>query len=221
MKTINEHINRIKFLFEYNSKNPINENQYIEENDIDPNFEKEITLALNQAINDLPNELNIIAKTTGDRDGQLELNTGVNEDATMLVAGAALALPEISKMVGKASEFLGKRLDNQTIQNFGQKAKIFGDRMHHKYEGLIDKILQPLTRNLNPEQRKTVNKIVFYTIIAAFFGIGATGTISAATAGNTGLAAVEGGLSSVKATELAAAAKEIVPKVLSSMKMIS
>jgi hypothetical protein len=221
MKSINEHINRIKFLFEYDTKNPINENQFIQEDDFDANLEKEITLALNQTLNDLPNELNVIAKTTGDRDGQLELNNEVKEAVGMLAAGAVLALPEISKMVGKASEFLGKKLDNQTIQNFGQKAKVFGDRMHHKYEGFIDKLTLPFTRNIDPEKRKIINKIVFYSIVATFFGIGATGAVSAATAGNTGLAAVEGGLSSVKASELAAAAKEIIPKVISSMKMIS
>jgi len=245
-KSLNEHISRMKYLTKYDGKRSINENLAIhEDGNIDPNFEKEMQAALGQIMQDLPNELSNLAKNAGDRDGQLELTGGqqpvqgqqatqptqtpqqvqneseLNEAIGMLLAGGVLALPSIIGMVGKAAKFLGKTIGQGDIARFGEKTKNFAEKMHHSYEGVIDKILSPLTKNLDPAKRKIINKVVFYAIVATFFGVGATGAVGAAGAGKAGLAAVEGGLSTVKASELVAAAKEIIPKVLSSSGLLS
>jgi len=256
-KSLDEHINRMKYLTDYSGKGKkINENapvapvqtqqatQTTQQSQVNPQqaeaaFEKEMQAALSQIMQDLPNELNNVARNSGDRDGQLELagdqqtapqqpnpqqvqnEAELKEAVGMLAAGAVLALPAITNMVGKAAQFLGKKVDSQTIQRFGEKTKNFAHKMHHSYEGVIDKILSPLTKNLDPAKRKIVNQVVFYTIVATFFGIGASGAVGAAGAGKAGLAAAEGGLSTVKASELVAAAKEVIPKILSSMGIVS
>lgn len=235
-KSLNEHINRMKYLTKYNGKKSINENIEIQENiEIDPNFEKEMQAALGQIMNDLPNEIANVAKNSGDRDGQLELVGGnqqqtpqqVQNEAELkeailgLAAGGVLALPAIVGMVGKAAQFLGKKIGHGDLNQWGEKTKHFAEKMHHSYEGVIDKILSPFTKNLSPEQKKTVNKLVFYAIIATFFGVGASGAIGAASTGNAALAAAEGGLSGIKAGELVAAAKEIIPKVLSTSGIVA
>lgn len=257
-KSLYEHIERMKFLSKYNGKRSINEDvqqqggqqnptqPQSQQAGIDPNFEKEMTAALGQIMQDLPNELADVAKSGGDRDGQLEL-TGdqqqanpnapqqpqqpapqqvqneaeLNEAIGMLAAGGVLALPAIVGMVGKAAQFLGKSIGHGDLNQWGEKTKNFAEKMHHSYEGVIDKILSPLTKNLDPAKRKTINKIVFYAIIATFFGLGASGAVGAAGAGKAGLAAAEGGLSGIKASELVAAAKEIIPKVLQSSGLVS
>lgn len=144
------------------------------------------------------------------------MQEAVDEALVSLVGGTALALPAIIKLIGSASSFLGKKVGSGDLSQFGQKAKDFGDKMHHSYEHLIDKALSPLTSRLDPNKRKVINKLVFYAIIATFFGFGAGGAVHAGAAGQTGLAAAEGGLSSIKAGELVAAAREVLPKVLAA-----
>lgn len=231
---------------------------------IDPNeeaaFEQQVTAALNQVMGELPNALANAAKTTGDKDGQLELagqpdqlqqpvsaqqtvqpqqpvsptqtvqgtvptqpiqeSQELDEALFSLIGGTALALPAITKLIGAAASFLGKKVGSGDLSQFGQKAKDFGDKMHHTYEHLIDKALAPVTQKLDPAKRKMVNKLVFYGIIASFFGVGATGALHAGATGQAGLAAAEGGLSSIKAGELVAAARQVLPRILAQLGVV-
>ncbi len=203
----------------------------------DANFEREVDAALNQIMQILPQELNKLATTQGDRDGQIELigqeqnaNTPpqpqqtnpiqeqidgeLNEAIGALIAGGALALPAIGNLVSKAVSFLGKKIDSQAVQHVGEKIGHIAEHLHHKYEGIIDKILSPLTKNLDPNTRQKINKGVFYALVATLGGAGFAGATSAVQGGNLGLAAVEGGLTGVKASELFAAARPIVLKIL-------
>lgn len=141
----------------------------------------------------------------------------LKEAIGMLAAGAVLAAPAITNLVGKAASYLGKSIGSGDLNQWGEKAKHFAEKMHHSYEGVIDKVLSPMTKNLNPQARKTANKLVFYAIVATFFGFGAGGALHAAGAGKSGLAAAEGSLSGVKASELVAAARQVIPKILSSL----
>lgn len=250
---MNEHINRMKYLSSYNGKTRMNEDMQqapagqpapVQQNpqqqaQADAAMEKEMVTALNQVMNDLPNELK---QADTNRDGQLELagqpaqgqqaaqqpvqqqsatqplaEAELKEAIGMLAAGAVLAAPAITNLVGKAASFLGKKIGSGDLNQWGEKAKHFAEKMHHSYEGVIDKILSPLTQKLTPQQRKTANKLVFYAIVATFFGFGAGGALHAAGAGKAGLAAAEGSLSSIKASELVAAAREVIPKILSSL----
>jgi hypothetical protein len=263
-KSMNEHISRMKYLSSYNGKTRMNEDmqqapagqpapaaqpaqgqQPVQQNpqqqaQADAAMEKEMVTALNQVMNDLPNELR---QADTNRDGQLELAgqpaqgqqpagqpTAQTQPATqplaeaelkeaigMLAAGAVLAAPAITNLVGKAASFLGKKIGSGDLNQWGEKAKHFAEKMHHSYEGVIDKILSPLTQKLTPQQRKTANKLVFYAIVATFFGFGAGGALHAAGAGKAGIAAAEGGLSGIKASELVAAARQVIPKILSSL----
>lgn len=243
-QSLNEHIDRIKYLTQYNGKKKVNESIVTNET-IDPNeeaaFEQEMTAALNQVMNELPGELQQAAKTQGNKDGQLDvagaqpaitqptqqpvqpqqtqpIQEAVElDEAIMTALGAGLALPAISSLIGKAASFLGKKMGSGDLSQFGQKAKDFGDKMHHTYEHALDKALGfVLPKNIDPNKRKLINKLVFYSIIATFFGFGATGALHAGAAGQTGLAAAEGGLSSVKASELIAAVRQVLPRVLAA-----
>lgn len=209
----------------------------------DANLEQQMDIALGQLMQALPQELQQVATTQGDRDGQLELvgqqqapqqtqqtqvtqpaqqtqpiaENELNEAILSVLAGGALALPAIGNLVGKTMSFLGKKADSQTLQAMGQKVNHAAHNLHHKYEGIIDKILMPLTKNANPQTRKNINTAVFYALVAVLGGVGAVGATHAVHGGNVGLAAVEGGLSTVKASELVSLAKDIIPKVFSNV----
>lgn len=239
-QSLHEHLNRIKYLTNYNGKRIVAESIVTNET-IDPNeeaaFEKTMSDALAQVMNDLPSELEQAATTQGNKDGQLDvagatttqptqqpvqpqqtqqIQESLDEALVSLVGGTALAAPAIAKIIGTASSYLGKKIGSGDLSQFGEKAKAFGDKMHHTYEHLIDKALSRFTQKLDPNKRKMVNKLVFYAIIATFFGVGAGGAIHAGAAGQTGLAAAEGGLSSIKAGELVAAVRSVLPRVLAS-----
>src|SRR5258706_6620112 len=241
-KNLDEQINRILTVSEYKipeSKRilvemmtplteiqPLPTTQPIQQNTAqsDEAFEHEIDIALNQLIQALPQELQQIATTQGNKDGQIEpigqqsvAEIELNEAILSVLAGGALALPAIGNLVGKAVSYLGKKIDNQTTQIIGQKVSHAAEHLHHKYEGLIDKILSPLTKYVNPQIRKNINTTVFYALVAALGGAGAIGATKAAVGGNVGLAAIESGLSSIKAAELITLARNIVPKILANV----
>jgi hypothetical protein len=218
---MNDQIKRMNEISNYNpTKGKIAENFAISEQQ--NSIEHELTIALDQVMKQLPQTLAHIAKNSGDRDGQIEMGqqnqqeAELNEAIGTLLAGGALALPAIGNIVGKVASFLGQKLDNQKIQNFGKITQDLSHKLHHKYEAVIDKVLSPLTRHMNPQQRHAANKILFYAIVAALGGVGAAGAVKAAGVGNVGLAAVETGLTGVKATEIIAAAKDVVPKILAN-----
>lgn len=253
-QSLNEHIRRMKYLTQYNGKRSVNESVVTNET-IDPNeeaaFEKTMTDALNQVMNDLPGELKQAAQTQGNKDGQLDVagvptqqpvqpqqtqpvqaaptqqvqpqqtqpiqETAELDEAIMTALGAGIAAPAIAKIIGAASSYLGKKIGSGDLSQFGEKAKAFGEKMHHTYEHAIDKALDfVLPKNFDPGKKKIMNKLIFYAIIATFFGFGAGGAVHAGAAGNTGLAAAEGGLSSIKFGELVAAARQVLPRVLAA-----
>jgi len=208
--------------------------QQVNPQQVDATFEREIDSALNQIMRELPQDLQQVATTQGDRDGQLEpvgqagaqgsvqgtqpaqqvAEAELDEALLATIAGGALAAPAIANLIGKATAFLGKKLDNQTIQGFGEKVSHIADHLHHKYIGTIEKIISPMTRNATPETRHKISMGIFYALVAVLGGAGAIGASHAAHTGNIGLAAVEGGLTGVKASELITAARAVIPKIL-------
>ncbi len=213
----------------------------------DAAFEHEIDTALSQIVQTLPQELQKVATTQGDRDGQLEpvgqtaqqplagqqtvqatqqsqtsqpavptqqvAETELDEALLATIAGGALAAPAIAGLIGKTASFLGKKLDNQTIQAFGEKVSHMAEHLHHKYIGTIEKLISPLTQRADPQTRTKIANGIFYALVATLGGAGALGASHAAHSGNLGLAAIEGGLTGVKASELISAVRGIIPKI--------
>lgn len=218
----------------------------------DAAFEREIDTAMNQLMQTLPAELQKVATTQGDRDGQLEPvgqesqqatparptnnatqstqtpvaptgtarvaeGAGLDEAIGALIGGAAMALPAITGLVGKGLSFLGAKADNETITAIGHKVEHAAHSLHSKYLKVLQGIISPYIASLPPVMQKQVTNGVFYAIVAALGVAGAAGAAHAAHGGNIGLASVEGGLTTVKASEILNAAKEIIPRILSTV----
>lgn len=182
-------------------------------------FEKELEKALKAVMQEVPADLKKIADG-GEIDlapklgaeAQKELNEAIG-----LLVGGGLALPAITQILGKSIAWAGGKIGSGDMKQFGEKTQELGDKLHHKYEHVLDKMLSPFTKNMDEKKRHIVNKVVFYSILAVVGGVGIGGAVHAAGAGSTALAAAEGGLSAIKATEIAAGAAELLPAILSKI----
>jgi len=182
-------------------------------------FEKELEKALKSVLQEVPADLKKIADGGEidlapklDAEAQKELNEAIG-----LLVGGGLALPAITQILGKSIAWAGGKIGSGDMKQFGEKTQELGDKLHHKYEHVLDKILSPFTKNMDEKKRHVVNKVVFYSILAVVGGVGIGGAVHAAGSGAHALAAAEGGLSAIKAGEIAAGAAELLPAILSKI----
>lgn len=179
-----------------------------------PQFEQELDKAMVQISQSLGNDLQQIAKSNGDRDGQLEVKEQIGEAGGLLIASTVLAAPKIIEYMGKGLQKLGVKVSNQTLQKMGGKLSHFGHAIHHKYVGVIEAILKPITGYMDDQQRHILAGQILTMIVAGMGIASISGAISAAQAGHSALAATEGGLSLIKGTELAEKVRELLPAAL-------
>jgi hypothetical protein len=237
-KSLNEHINRMKYLTNYSGKKSINEqapapvqgqqptqgqpqqgqnvDQQLDQLLANPQLDAELNNAMAQITKTLPNDLTNIAKTTGDRDGQLEVQEQELrvDEGLMMVAGAILAAPKIAELLGKGLSKAGVKVNSQTIQKWGEKLSHFGHTIHDKYIGAIEGILKPITGYMDDNQRHQLAGTILTMIVAGLGVASISGAIHAAQAGHAALATAEGGLSAIKGLELAEKVRELLPAAL-------
>ena len=102
----------------------------------------------------------IFMETLGDG----ELNEGG-------ILGLAMAVPAILKYGGKAAEWTGKKMNSQWLQKWGGKTAKAGEKIHHKYIGIIEKAIAPFMPNANKEQiHKAANGIFMGGVAIMFAG---------------------------------------------------
>lgn len=184
------------------------------DNEIDANMK----LALDGILKNLPSIAQTFAQTKGNKDGKLEI--GVNQQAVNEVfatmAGVSLAGPAIVKMMGKATNWLGKKLDNTTIAQASEKITKFAEKWHHTYEDSLFKFLRKMVPPAyNDDEVKKASKVLFLAIIASMGVVSGAGAAHLASAGQAGAAGVETALASIKANEVIGPVKAALGKILS------
>jgi hypothetical protein len=85
------------------------------------------------------------------------------------IIGLAVSAPAIMQLGGKATKWVGKKMNNQWLQKWGGKVADVGDKMHHKYVGVIEKMIKPLMPNAKPEQLHKAANAVFMGVVAGMF----------------------------------------------------
>lgn len=96
--------------------------------------------------------------------GDNELNEGG-------ILGLAMAVPAILKYGGKAAEWTGKKMNSAWLQKWGGKTAKAGEKIHHKYIGIIEKAIAPFMPNANKEQiHKAANGIFMGGVAIMFAG---------------------------------------------------
>lgn len=203
-------------------------NQNIQQITNDPNFENNLEKSLSTLVKDISNEIPQITQQVGDKDDELEpINQSIGESLNnineaglgALAIGTALAAPKIVEMIGKGIEQLGGKVDINVIKNVGEKLSHGAHKLHQTYINLIKRGLKlsPKMRGLEDKDLELVATGVLLAITVALGIQSVMGLASAVKAGHAGLAAVEGGLSGVKFSEILGGAKTIIPRVLNGI----
>jgi len=185
-----------------------------------PQFDQELNKAMTQITQTLPADLKKIATTTGDRDGQIEVEQEknptltVNEGGIIMAAGTILAAPKIIELMGQGLNKLGIKINVQLLQQVGNKMSHFGHAVHKKYISVIETILKPMTDYMDDNQRHQLAGTILTMIVAGLGIASIQGAFAAAKAGHAAIAGGEGFLAAIKGLELAEKVREILPAAL-------
>lgn len=86
--------------------------------------------------------------------------------------GLVASAPAILKYGGKASQWVGKKMDSAWLQKWGDKTAKAGEKLHHKYIAVIEKALKPFMPNATPEQLHKAADGIFMGGVAILFAGG-------------------------------------------------
>ena len=161
-------------------------------------LEKEENTKVDSALKQTFNQLGRELANSSDEIVQDENN--VNEAAgVVLVAGIALAIPEIVKIIGKVTKAAGKFLGGKGTTGDVIIAK--AEKMHHL---LLKPIEWALTKlGLPKDKAHKAAGIILTSAVAGLMVASGVGAYKAATSGSSALAGLEGALSAVKGGEVA------------------
>tara|TARA_R110000851_G_C12994904_1_gene557723 strand:- start:523 stop:1086 length:564 start_codon:yes stop_codon:yes gene_type:complete len=125
----------------------------------------------------------------------------VNEALGLTLAGVALSLPEIIKLIGKLVNLLKKI---PLLKNLsGDKLIAIGDKYHHKITGAFEFILNKAGVK-DPTKAKKFAGILHHVVIAMLLVAGSVSMSGLASTGSLKGATLKGALNAIKAKELRA-----------------
>ena len=158
----------------------------------------------------------------------------LNEALVSIIIGAVMAAPKIIQYIGQVVKFIVKIFkplknkdgDFETGENkVSDWIEKQGESLHHKYIHVVEKMVKFLgvaksvwkdkeTGNIDKEKLHLTAEIVLNVAIAVAGVSAVGGSIAALKSGSPIIAAIESGLGGIKGAELAAAIKQIGPKLL-------
>lgn len=125
----------------------------------------------------------------------------VNEALGLTLAGVALSLPEIVKLIGKFVNLLKKLPFLKKLS--GDKLIAIGDKYHHKITGAFEFILKKAGVK-DPTKAKKFANILHHVVIAMLLIAGGITMTNLATKGSMQGATLKGILNAIKAKEIRA-----------------
>ena len=88
------------------------------------------------------------------------------------IMGLVASAPAILKYGGKASQWVGKKMNSQWLQKWGNRAAKAGENLHHKYIHAIEKVIAPFMPNASKEQIHQAANGIFMGGVAVLFAGG-------------------------------------------------
>lgn len=159
----------------------------------------------NSSTEQKPVQESIIGELTFD-ENKFKEGFGLNEGGLL---GLAVSAPAILKYGGQASGWLGKKMNSQWLQKWGNKTAEAGEKLHHKYIGVIEPIVAKFMPNASKEQVHKAANAIFIGGVAVLF-----------TGGLTSPDLLAGGLDGttlVKGKELAHVAIKSIPAIINKL----
>lgn len=86
-----------------------------------------------------------------------------------LIAGLVASAPAIMQLGGKLMQKMGGKTNPNFIQKWGKTVAHAGEKLHHKYLGLIEKVIAPLMPSAKPETKKKAAEAVFMVMVSGLF----------------------------------------------------
>ena len=123
----------------------------------------------------------------------------VNEALGLTLAGVALSMPEIIKLIGKLINLLKKIPFLKKLS--GDKLIAIGDKYHHKITGAFEFIIKKAGVK-DPNKAKKFAGILHHVIIAMLLIAGGISMSGLATSGSIKGATLKGALNAIKTKEL-------------------
>ena len=80
----------------------------------------------------------------------------VDEAIFSLITGAVAAIPGILKGLGWLAKKAGKWIGSEKLQSIGKTGSDWGDKLHNKYIGWVQKLLWPLFKVLKIKDEELV-----------------------------------------------------------------
>jgi hypothetical protein len=153
----------------------------------------QVDSALKQTFDQLGKEL------ANSSDEIVQDKNNVNEAVgVVLIAGIALAIPEIVKIIGKVTKVAGKFLGGKGATGDAIIAK--AEKMHHLLLSPIEWALTKL--GLPKDKAHKAAGTILTTAVAGLMVASGVGAYKAATSGSSALAGLEGALTAVKGGEV-------------------
>lgn len=128
-----------------------------------------------------------------------DVKRDVKEGAPLVVAGISLALPEITKLVGRAAKKLSSVIGR--TGNTGEKIIKVADKLHHAITGAIKKVLKGMGAKDGSTLDKFVNGL-YHLLVASLMLASGAGSIKAFKAGKIVMSSLEAALTAVKSNEV-------------------
>tara|TARA_B110000495_G_C22780808_1_gene456699 strand:+ start:89 stop:754 length:666 start_codon:yes stop_codon:yes gene_type:complete len=146
----------------------------------------------------------------GDIKSDLDIDAPETEQIGLTLAGVALSLPEITKLVGKFVNLISKIPGLKKLS--GDKLIEIGEKYHHKIVGAFEFVLKKAGVKDSTKAHKFAN-ILHMVIVASLLTAGVGGMASRASAGNLSGAAFKGALNAVKTKEIGVFLTNMVTKL--------
>jgi len=118
------------------------------------------------------------------------------------ILGLVASTPAIMQLGGKLLSWTGKKTNTQFLQKWGKSVGDAGNNLHHKYIGVLEKVVAPFMKGQSKEAIHQASEAMFMTLVAGLFA--------------GGLAAPDM-LTGVKGHELASYASKLTSKALGSL----
>lgn len=127
-----------------------------------------------------------------------DIPTDVNESAALTIAGTALALPELLKIIGKVVSKVSKYFKGTGAT--GEKLVTTADKAHHFLVGLLEKPLKLM--GLKGKALHKTADVLFHVIVASLMIAAGYHAIKAIKTANFSMATLEGALAAIKNREV-------------------
>lgn len=119
-----------------------------------------------------------------------------------LVAGLIASAPTIMKYGGTLLQKMGSKTNPNIIQKFGKVVADSGEKLHHTYIGVIEKLIAPLMPSAKPETKHKAAEALFMVLVSGLFA---------------STMMVPDALTAVKGSELATYIVKQLPNIMSTI----